>query len=189
MGIKHTVPADRTWELAELTILEIAKQSDNANIVGKVRLFKAFYLAHLYYASKFPGLLSEWPIAGMPKGPGIEFFDQLIQKLIRNGALKTEPVMVGPYPSTKYQATDTQPPYAPLSEDAISAIRDTVAFVADKTGAQLSDIAHEFSRSWNEAENGEELSIYKDLLSDEEHENLKGSLAKLESELDEAWGQ
>ena len=188
-GIELGAPNDRDWELAKLTILEIAKQSKNAAFTGKLKLFKAFYFAHLYFARSFSGLLSEWPIVRMPRGPGIDRFDELLHKLTQEGVLKIEPVMVGPFPSTKYKATGKQPPYDPLSEDAVTAIQEAVTFVADKTAAELSAITHDLSRSWNETKAGVELSIYTDLLSDEDHGALKSGLAELDSELDEAWGQ
>ena len=178
----------RNRELAELTILEIAKQSSGDEITGKIRLFKAFYFTHLFFACDFPGLLTEWPIVRMPHGPGIEDFDQLIDRLVKHGALETADVKVGPYPSTRYRATGQAPPYDPLSPDALSAIRTAIEFVANKTGAQLSDLTHEFSISWMEANDGEELSIYKDLQDTEEHAELKAAVDELDSELDRAWG-
>lgn len=180
-------PNARDQELAELVILEIARQSPGDEIIGKVRLFKAFYLAHLYFACDLPGYLTEWPIVRMPKGPGIENFGLLIESLVQQGTLKVEAVKVGPYPSTRYRATSSVPPYQPLSEEATNAIREAVEFVANKSGAQLSDLTHEFSVSWNEAEDGEELSIYRDLLREEDHKRLKDAVTELTSELDEAW--
>ncbi len=45
---------------AQQVLLEIARQSTGDAIVGKTKLFKTFYLAHLFYAAKSPGYLTEW---------------------------------------------------------------------------------------------------------------------------------
>jgi hypothetical protein len=38
----------------------------------KTRLYKAYYLAHLFYAEAETGDLTNWPVVKMPYGPGIE---------------------------------------------------------------------------------------------------------------------
>ena len=38
----------------------------------------------------------------------------------------------------------------------------------EKGAAELSDLTHEFSRSWNSASEGQELNIYVDLIPDDE---------------------
>jgi len=182
-------PDAKDRKLAEQVILEIARQSPGDEIIGKTRVFKAFYLAHLFYADEFPGYLTEWPIVRMPHGPGVEGFDELIAALVRSGILEAETTRVGPYPSTKYRATKKGLQQRELSDNAVKAVRQAVEFIEGKTGAQLSDITHEFSISWNEAKDGVELNIYKDLLDDEEHAKMKGAVADLDTELEEAWGQ
>ena len=43
-------------------VLEIIKQSPGDEIVGKTKIFMAFYFAHLFYAADSTGYPSEWPI-------------------------------------------------------------------------------------------------------------------------------
>ena len=153
---------------AMAVILEIVRQSPGDAIETTVRLFKAFYFAHLYYATAESRYLTEWPIVRMPNGPGIDRFRELLDELVHAGVIDIEKIKVGPYDATKYHATGTPLEGVTLTEAELVAIRKAVEFVNDKTGAQLSDITHEFSRSWNTSRDGDELNIYADLLADED---------------------
>src|SRR5262245_54707294 len=104
-------------------ILEILRQADG-EWTGKTKLFKAFYFAHLYYANKRPGRLTDWPIARMPQGPGIHNSQELFSSLIQDGYLLVEPVHEGPYPEHRYRLTDKGKEAASPPEDAQAAIRD-----------------------------------------------------------------
>jgi hypothetical protein len=171
---------------AKRVILEIVRQSPGDEIEGKTRLFKAFYFAHLYYAAKSADYLTDWPIVKMPHGPGIDDFPGLVGELVADGLLAREQTMVGPYSTTLYRVTDRLPEQ-PLSAEAVAAIHDAVTFVADKTGAQLSDITHEFSCSWNESELGQEQNIYQDLLSEEERANGRKRVADISKDIEAVW--
>src|SRR5581483_9784151 len=70
-------------------VLEIIRSADG-EWVGKTRLHKAFYFAHLYYAAERPRLLTSHAIARLPQGPGIQGGDELISELIRDGLLTVE---------------------------------------------------------------------------------------------------
>ncbi len=175
-------------ELAKQVVAEIVRQSPGDELAGKVKLFKAFYFAHLYYARDTVGYLTEWPIVKMPNGPGIDGFALLIDELVQDGIVETEGTRIGPYNATLYRATGRQSK-SPLPEDAVKAIRKAVEFVSDKTGAQLSDITHEFSRSWNDVEEGQPLSIYLDLLSDEDYDNAMERASRVSKELEAAWNE
>jgi len=180
-------PEDRDRFRAQQVILEIARQSPGDEIEGTTRLFKVFYLAHLFYACDAVGYLSEWPIVKMPKGPGIDRFDRLLHELLKQEVLETASTHVGPYPSTLYQATGRMLPGEPLEPEAVAAIRKAVEFADGKTGAQLSDITHEFSHSWTEAALGDELNICIDLLSDEERKRAQRTASEVHASVEEAW--
>lgn len=175
-------------ETAKQVIAEIERQSPGDELSGKVRLFKAFYFDHLFYARDNVGYLTEWPIVKMPNGPGIDGFDTLISELVQDQILEVEPTRIGPYNAALYRATAKQGERV-LAEDAVNAVRNAVEFIAHKTGAQLSDITHEHSRSWNEAELGSELSIYLDMLSDEDYEVEKERASRIGQELEAAWSE
>ncbi len=172
---------------AQQVILEMANQSPDNKIEGKARLFKIFYLAHLYYAYDEVGFLSEWPIVKMPEGPGIDRLNHLLHDLLTQKMLETTPIRIGPYPAMCYRATGKAWPGAPLEREAVEAIRQAVKFARNKTGAQLSDLTHEYSYSWNEAESGMELNIYLDLLSEEERKQAKQTASEVQASVEEAW--
>ncbi len=60
-----------------------------------------------------------------------------------------------------------------LSEDAIKAIRQAARYVADKSAAELSEITHEYSVSWNNTGDGQEQQIYQDIPGSDASESLK----------------
>src|SRR5262245_14796407 len=90
---------------AQDVILEILRSADG-EWTGKSKLFKAFYFAHLYYANEQPRLLTDWPIARMPQGPGIDNSHELFNSLVAAGLLTVEPIHDGPYPEYRYRLTD-----------------------------------------------------------------------------------
>ncbi len=163
-------------------ILEIVRLAGD-NIRGKTRLFKAFYIAHLFYAKRAPGYLSDWPIVRMPHGPGIDSADQLIKELVGEGRLAVHTTDVGPYNELQYVATCKQAPPS-LSLSAIDAIRDAVDFVEGKTAAELSELTHEFSRSWKAGKDGDELNIYIDLVSDEDYAADRRAFQEMDAVID-----
>ena len=73
---------------------------------GKTRLYKAYYLAHLYYAETEPDYLTNWPVVKMPYGPGIECGDELLNQLVLAGVLVRKHTAVGPYTATAYRLTE-----------------------------------------------------------------------------------
>ena len=76
---------------------------------GLTKLYKAFYLAHLYYAESAPGYLTNWPIVKMPNGPGIESGEALLNELVIAGILAREGARIGPYPTTRYRIANPRP--------------------------------------------------------------------------------
>lgn len=178
---------EEDFQRAKQIVLEIVQQSTGNEIVGKVKLVKAFYFAHLYFARSNAGLLSEWPIVKMPNGPGIDNFDMILEALQDEQTIETKATNVGPFEAGCYRATGKPLDCGPLPSNAIDAIRRAVEFVAPKTGAQLSDITHEHSRSWNGAQLGEELSIYLDLLSDEDYAKRIQKSRQVHGEIEKAF--
>ncbi len=72
---------------------------------GLTKLYKAFYLAHLYYADSAPGYLTNWPIVRMPNGPGVESGDELLTELVLADIITRQNARIGPYPTTTYRVT------------------------------------------------------------------------------------
>src|SRR5712691_6586508 len=98
---------------AKDVILEILRNADG-EWTGKTKLFKTFYFAHLYYANERPGFLTDWPIARLPQGPGIDKSYLLFESLVKDEYLIVETVHDGPYPEYRYRLTEkglhAQPP-------------------------------------------------------------------------------
>lgn len=154
---------------------------------GKTRLYKAYYLAHLYYAETEPGYLTNWPVLKMPYGPGIECGDGLLKELVLSGVLAIKHTAVGPYTATAYGLTGKPVAGEPLSQEAVRAIEQAASFVREKGATDLSDLTHEFSRSWNSAQEGQELNINVDLIPDDEFAARQERLSTLKTELLAAW--
>jgi hypothetical protein len=159
-------------------IAEIIRQA-GGELTGTTRLYKAFYFAHLYYAESAPGYLSDWPIVKLPTGPGIGSGSQLLAEMKDAGILATDHVQVGPFQAVRLRLTGKEPAGDPLPADAVDAIRRAVQWVQDKAAGELSELTHEFSRSWNLAKDGEELSIYIDLIPEDEYARRDKSLEEM----------
>lgn len=171
---------------AKQVILELIRAA-GGSWAGKTKLYKAFYLAHLYYADREPGFLTSWPIVRMPNGPGVDQGDELLEELVFARDLDLESIKIGPYPSTTYHLAEGAGRATELSEAAIRAIQDAVQFVSPKSAQELSDLTHDFSRSWNTAKDGEELNIYIDLIPASGFDDQGRRLDALGNELRAAW--
>ncbi|HQU43004.1 MAG TPA: hypothetical protein PK867_09335 [Pirellulales bacterium] len=71
--------------------------------------------------------------------------------------------------------------------DEIEAIKRAVDFVKGKTASELSNITHEFSRSWRMAADGDELNIYIDLEPEEQYLRRMKGLAKFDRAIAAVW--
>jgi hypothetical protein len=172
-------------ERAKQIIVEIVRLYGGRS-KSKTGLFKAFYFAHLFYVRRAIGYLSNWPIVKMPGGPGIEQADKLLQELVDEGKLTVRIEQIGPYDAIQYEVPEGSTP-ADLSLAAIDAIREAVVFVKDKTATELSDLTHEFSRSWNNAEMGDELNVYIDIPPKDVYEERRAKMKHAGERFDQFW--
>jgi hypothetical protein len=163
-------------ERAKRVILEILRQSGGG--LGKTQLFKAFWLAHLYYSKAARGYLTDWPIVRMPNGPGIDRGDSLIRELVEEGRVRTTHEPRGPYTEINCTLTD-RAVEGELSAEAVAAVRAAVGDVKQHSASSISQWSHDFSRSWNNTPNGAELDIYTDLIPDDVYEARKRELVEL----------
>jgi uncharacterized phage-associated protein len=179
-------PHESDRERAKRVIVEILRLGGN-HTDSSHHLCKTFYYAHLYYARKSPGYLTDWPIVAMEGGPGIGSYKELIKELVAENKIVTKRVNVGPFPTTEYTLIDNSIP--DLNADEIEAIKQAVEFVKPYTPEQLSQLTHRYSRSWKSSkEEGDELNIYVDLLTDEEFEQRRARLKQISPIFDEVWG-
>jgi hypothetical protein len=166
-------------------ILEILRDADG-EWTGKSKLDKAFYFAHLYFANERPGLLTDWPIARIPQGPGIAKSQDLFGELVREGYLTVEQVHEGPYPDSRYRLTDKGRDAPRPPEDARAAIKEATLFCQPRTAAELSQLTHERFRSWIEGQDGDILDIYLDTIPDDEYQKREKEIARLDEQLEKA---
>lgn len=170
--------------LAKEILTEIVRHSGGV-FEGKTRLFKAFYFAHLFYFESTNGqVLSEHPIVHMPEGPGIAGGDKLIRELAKDGVFEIYSQRKGPYPQEVYRLIGNED--TSLDQVSIAAIKQACVFVEGRSGSELSAITHDESRSWKNTANGEDMTIYQDVLTDDEFEEQRQRIAEARQALQTA---
>ena len=174
-------------EQAKAIIREIIRQSGGA-IANRTNLYKAFYLAHLYYYRDTGRILTDWPIVRMPKGPGVDQGRELTEEMRSGGDILIGSQSVGPYEGEVFTIR-RESPSSGLDSAARAAIQEAVEFVSHRSATELSDILHEHSRSWQSAQDGEPLNIYLDLIPDNEYERLSAQHRRLEASFAAAFGR
>ena len=139
-------------------------------LVGKVRLHKAFYYAHLYYWQRGSGVLTSYPVVRLPFGPGIDHEPSLVTELVRDGKLHVAWQPNGPFKEAVFELTE--PFQIDPNTSRYRAIEEAVDLVKSKSAVELSEESHVFSRSWQAGQLGQELDIYSDLLDDLEYQQI-----------------
>jgi hypothetical protein len=162
-------------ERAKDIILEIIRQTGP---LSKTKLFKTFWLAHLYYYRMAPCFLSDWPVVRLPRGPGIDQGHALLRELESEGRVSLVEEQRGPFTEVCCRPAAIGLPT--LAETARQAIKEAVDFVRPLSAQHLGEISQEHSRSCRTTPDGQELDIYTDLLSDEEYERRSQELAELD---------
>jgi hypothetical protein len=172
-------------EAAKDVICELIAAAGGA-LRGKVRLNKAFYFAHLYYWRDAGDLLTDYPIVRLPLGPCIDDAHDLLGELVEARRLNVSTAPIGPYEEYVYRLADGS-----CAVDAASprgrAILEAVAFVENKSGAELSEITHEHSWSWLTTPNGDEMNIYIDLVDHSELAEIRNQIEQVKSREGEIW--
>jgi hypothetical protein len=152
---------------------------------GKLRLYKAFYYAHLFYWQRGAGVLTQQPIVRMPLGPGIHEAKSILEALQQEGKIRVSARYNGPYQESVYELTsrfEINP-----ADPRYQAVEQAVEFVRDKTAVELSEETHLYSRSWRMAKDGEILDIYADLLSDDEESQIGRAVTEAETLINAAF--
>jgi hypothetical protein len=149
---------------------------------GKLRLYKAFYYAHLIYFQNGPGIvLTGYPIVKMPMGPGIDNATELLGEMQDDGMILIEARTNGEYDEFVFTLKGSNP----ISQESpeYDAVKQAADIVKGKTAKQLSDETHTVSRSWRDAANGDELNIYVDPMSDDEFRQMKQTISNVKKTL------
>lgn len=185
MRVQFEVPAIPDRATAEEVILDIVAVR-GGRFESKTLLYKAFYLAHLYYWEEHDGVLTHYPIVKMPNGPGLDDGDQLLAGLVSSGRLTREVEPFGPFHREVFTLVEPRPvdPGSARQE----AIRKALAFIGTKSAKQVCDEVHEFSKSWQNGASGAELPIYMDLLTDADMGKLKEASSEVSDLFNRAFG-
>lgn len=149
-------------------ICGIIRQS-GGSFTGKVRLYKAFYLANLFYAEmkqKWLEELTDWPMVRMPNGPGIDDGTKLLEELKEEKCIKIFKQKSRNY--TEYSYEFINPSKYRLNVDEQRAISQAVKTIGEHTGSTLSHWSHEFCNTWKHFKNGERINIYHDLMTEKD---------------------
>jgi len=128
---------------------------------GKTRLNKAFWRAHVYHYRHHSGLLSKYPIARLPEGPGIDDLDEILFSLEREGRVKVTSEKVGTYLEVVVSLTSSPPS---LESDEEEAVKEAIRWVRGKSAAQVANESHRLSLAWKQAKNGEIIDLAFDAL-------------------------
>jgi len=167
-------------EAAKQVICEIIAAS-HGQLEGKLRLYKAFYYAHLYFWRNNRGVLTDYPIVRMPLGPGLDDGDGLLEELQHQGRISIGEQYNGPYKELVYKTL--KPVRLDPASPRIKAIEEAAKWIEGKSATELSQETHVFSRTWREAGDGQALNIYLDILDDSEYNRVQQGLDKAEDAL------
>ncbi len=173
------IPRHPSGEAAKDVICELIAASGGV-LRGKLRLNKAFYFAHLFYWQEADDVLTDYPVVRLPNGPAVDDLDTLLLELAADNRIVVARAWNGPYRENVYHYAGS-----PATEDAQTprtrAIRQAVDLVEGHTAAELSEMTHEHSWSWQNTSNGSELNIYLDVLSDEQRAEIARGIEEMRS--------
>ncbi len=158
---------------AKKVICDIVAAS-GGRLEGRVRLYKAFYFAHLFFWEESEGVLTDHPIVRMPQGPGIDDGEALVDELVAEKRLSVSYQNNGPFKETVFELPgryEIDP-----SDPRHRAIAEAVRLTEGQSATDLSRLTHELSRSWIAAKNGDVLDVYSDCLDDAQYRAVKNGV-------------
>ena len=179
------MPTQAEIDKAKDIILGILQESGGA-FDGKGRIFKTFYIAHLFHFEKRHGFLSDYPIVRMPRGPGMDDAHLVFDSLVNDGAISVGSRPNGPFKEHVYRICGQVDPK--LTEDERESIREAIAYANGKNFKEISDLAHRDSSSWQNGIDGKELHIYEDILDDSEYDEIKKQQSEIAEKLNAVFG-
>lgn len=173
-----------TREQAKAVILGIIDAAGEC-FAGQVRLYKAFWAAHLYHHHREAGELTGHPVVRMPHGPGIDDGEAILAELVAANRLRKTEQPCGPYTEQVFHLTGDAPQ---LGEAQRRSILEAVAWVNGRSGAELSQFTHEHSREWNRRPDGVEMTVALDAMSEPEYQAMKKRQASVADDVAAAFG-
>lgn len=165
----HAEPIMDTRDKAKAIIAAIIEQA-GGRFHGKTRLYKAFYVAHLLHFRDREGVLSDYPIVRLPRGPALDAGDSLLGELAEHNILQLTQQPAGPFLEEVFTLLQ---PSGGLTTEEIDSIHRAVEWIGDKSATELSEWTHEYSNTWQETANGQEMNIYADLMTQHDYAEMK----------------
>ena len=161
----NAFPTHVQREAAKRVLCAIIQRS-GGTFRGQTRLYKAFYWAHLHFWKNYSGMLTTYPIARLPQGPGVDQGEDLLFEMQCQDLIRVAVENSGQYSERVF--TLIKQFMVNLTEEELAAVEHGLRMVENKTAKQVSDETHESSRSWKRLSNGKLMDIYEDLLTEDE---------------------
>ncbi len=142
---------------------------------SKIRLYKAFYKAHLNYWERTGSVLSRYPIVRMPRGPGIDDGEGLLSEMKGQGLIDWS---IGtPGRPLEQVFTLTSSIGIDQGSQEFECIQEATLWAVQLRPDHLSELTHQTSRSWREGVDGQELDIYADHLPEDRVNRTRAATA------------
>ena len=148
----------KSRERAKQTIQELVAAS-GGSLTGKLRLYKAFYKAHLNYFESTGLELTGYPIVHMTNGPGIDNAQELIDEMVASGLL-IEQIGTPGRAAERVYIVDTH--IGQLDPEKLTAITEAAKWASELDERQLKEESHQFS--WHDSSNGDRMNIFSDTI-------------------------
>lgn len=161
MPIRNPISETARREAKDL-ILDIIAAA-GGELFGKTKLNKIAYFATLQQFSVTGVALTSYPFVRLPQGPALEQCTELLAELALEGELSLQTRPAGPFTEEGFRLLDEGRTVDP---SRIESIQWAVDNLRDRTAAQVSELSHEMSRSWQETPTSYEMAWMRDILPD-----------------------
>lgn len=122
-------------------------------------------------------MLTQYPIAALPRGPGIDDAQTLLSELEAEGRLISREDKDDPsVPHNQYvYSTPADCPKDQIASEIVQAAGLAAESIKGKLPYELEAETHINSRAWNRAKLGDIIDPYIDVPTDEEYEEIRSS--------------
>lgn len=181
-----TSPSTLEREERKRLIAAIIQESPSGRLNGRTRLFKVYWLAHLFYWKHHEGLLTaSHGMVHMPNGPGIDKHDDLFFEMVMDGQISLSTRTAGPFEEDVFKSLKR----VEVSASTRDSIKRAFRFLNGLNATQISDLAHDYSTSWKDTSSGQPLDIYLDLQSEKTLQENKRLLALAKAQIHDAFAR
>lgn len=150
-------------------VLVAALRANGGTIQNKTNWMKIFWASHLVHMHRNGYLLSDWPIARLPRGPVPDDHKELLSALQERGVIEVRTDHTGSHPTSivDEQAAE-ELVNSELDAKQIAVIEHVTRELANISAKEVSEWSHKNSRGWNSTTDGETFDPYLDLSTSSE---------------------